>query len=155
MTLNVRAGIKSDSDDIAKLIKQLAEEFIIDEFNEAGRQHFLNSNNAKAIVGFMAHGFEYFVAEDSGEIVGTVGIRDNSHLYHLFVAKEYQGKGLSRRLWELAKVKCFENGNDGKFTVNSSNNAVGIYESFGFKRVAPMAEIKGVLYNPMVLEVSS
>jgi hypothetical protein len=40
-------------------------------------------------------------------------------------------------------------GNKGAFTVNSSNNAIAVYERLGFVRAGPPEDLGGVLYNPM------
>src|SRR5690606_40652166 len=82
----------------------------------------------------MEAGFDYHVAEVAGEIVGVVGMRDGSHVYHLFVAEEHQGRGLGRALWEHAKAECLRRGRPAAFTVNSSRGAVPIYERFGLDR---------------------
>ena len=153
--MNIREATKKDSESIASLIKDLAEKFIVLEFSEEGRNKFLSSNDQSSIEKFFDSGFIYHVAEKEGEIIGVVGIRDNSHLYHLFISESQQGSGLSRKLWEDAMRLCLEAGNTGKFTVNSSNNAVGVYEAFGFKRTSGMEESNGVLYNPMCLETNS
>lgn len=153
--MEIRKATLSDCDAIAKLIEELAIKFIVHEFSEFGKNQFLSSNDQERIAEFMNHGFEYHVAVGKNKIVGVVGMRENSHLYHLLVSEEHQGKGLSRELWELAKNKCLSKGNPGKFTVNSSNNAVGVYEAFGFKRTSAMEESNGVLYNPMLLEINS
>ena len=58
----------------------------------------------------------YHVAEDAGRLVGVVAVRDNKHLYHLFVAEPHQGQGLARELWSVAKAACVAAGNSGEFT---------------------------------------
>jgi acetyltransferase (GNAT) family protein len=82
------------------LIADLAREFIILEFSAEVQSRFLNENNAAAIERFMRNGFRYHVAEFDERVIGVVGVRDNKHLYHLFVATPFQGRGLGRRLCE-------------------------------------------------------
>lgn len=41
------------------------------------------------------------------------------------------------------------NGNIGEFTVNSSLNAVEVYERFGFRAVGSIVEVHGVSFLPM------
>ena len=131
------------------MLESLACEHIIHEFESHAKVHFLTKNNESSIRQFVAEGFRYHVAELSGRIIGFAGVRDNKHLYHLFVANEFQRQGLGRRLWSVARTDCLAAGNPGGFTVNSSNNAVAIYEKLGFVRTAPMQNKDGVLYNPM------
>jgi GNAT superfamily N-acetyltransferase len=150
--LTIRPIEPGDIEPVAQLLAALATEFIAWEFEPAARERFLEKNNAPAIREFLLHNYRYHVAERGGELVGFVGVRDNKHLYHLFVAKSAQGRGVGRKLWEFAKRDCGANGHHGAFTVNASNNAVPIYERFGFIRDGAAQNSNGVIYNPMKLE---
>jgi GNAT superfamily N-acetyltransferase len=145
----------ADIPSIANLLHDLAEEFITPEFDANARREFLEKNNQSAIEGFISDGFRYHVAETSEGPIGFVGMRDNKHLYHLFVAKPFHRQGLGRRLWETALSECRAAGNPGNFTVNSSNSAVAVYEHFGFVRSAPTQNHDGVLFNPMTLQTNA
>jgi GNAT superfamily N-acetyltransferase len=140
----IRAARLDDSEQIAALIGELALKFIVPEFSPAGRNRFLSDHTPASIAKRMQAGFDYHVAETPAEVVGVVGVRESSHLYHLFVAGAIQGRGLGRRLWEHAKAVCLDKGNPGIFTVNSSRNAVRMYERLGFVVTAPVQDIGGV-----------
>jgi len=140
-----------DSAAIAELIYGLACRFILPGFSAAGQERFLELHDAESIAERMAGRFRYHVAETVEGIVGVVGTRDNSHLYHLFVAEPYQGRGLGRSLWDRAKAECLVHGSPEAFTVNASINAVPIYQSFGFVVVATLQDQEGVLSVPMKL----
>ena len=146
---DVRPMLTADIPAVACLLRELAEKYITHEFVPAARASFLSNNDAAAIAHFVADGFRYHVAEIDGAIVGFVGVRDDRHLYHLFVAEPYQRRGLARRLWEIAASECRTRGHAGHFTVNSSNGAVAVYERLGFRRTAPVQDNGGVLFNPM------
>jgi ribosomal protein S18 acetylase RimI-like enzyme len=145
----IRKAEIEDANEIGKLIRTLANKFITPEFSSQAREHFLSSNNGKSVEQNMRSGFSYFIATYSKRLAGVVGVKDKSHLYHLFVAEQYQGIGLARRLWGEAMDECKRLGNRGNFTVNSSNNAVGVYEKLGFERTGPTVEEDGVFFNPM------
>lgn len=151
--IEIRKAMLQDAVDIANIISDLAIKFITPEFSPQATAHFLNANNAAAINGFMQQGFVYFVAEIAGtssaEIIGCIGIRNHSHLYHLFINEAWQGQGLARKLWQHAMSYCEDQGNPGSYTVNSSNNAVKVYQALGFVRTAPMQQMHGVWFNPM------
>jgi GNAT superfamily N-acetyltransferase len=153
-TITVRLLRTDDIRAVAALLEHLARRSITAEFSEQAQTRFLLANNASAIAGFVAQGFRYHVAEAGGELAGFVGVRNNAHLYHLFVAETMQGKGVARQLWTVAMDACLRAGNPGRFTVNSSNHAVPVYEAFGFTRSAPTQDDAGVLYNPMVLDLN-
>lgn len=143
----------TDVERVAALLTELATEFIIGEFEPAAQERFLARNDAAQIHEFIAGNYRYHVAEMEGVMVGFVGVRDNMHLYHLFVAKSMQRRGLGRALWDFAKSDCLKNGHAGPFTVNSSNNAVPVYERFGFVRDGPPQNANGVVFNPMRLDL--
>jgi ribosomal protein S18 acetylase RimI-like enzyme len=150
--ISIRPAVPEDVPMIAALLEQLARRYITVEFTPSAEAKFLKSNDVASISAFIANGFRYWVAERGGALIGFVGVRDHSHLYHLFVAESEQRRGVARDLWQTAKRACRVAGNPGRFTVNSSNNAVGVYESFGFARVGEPQNSDGVLFNPMVLE---
>ena len=118
-------------------------------FSEEGQQNLLGSMEPGAIEGLFHAGHRYHVAELEGRVVGVVGVRDNSHVHHLFVAEDHQRCGLARELWKVARDTCLAAGNSGRFTVFSSTYALGVYRAFGFVESGP-SEIKDeVIATPM------
>lgn len=97
-------------------------------------------------------GLRYHLAEINGNIVGIIGMKDNVHLYHLFVDEAFQRKGIARQLWGVAMQHCKMAGNPGIFTVNASRYAQSVYESFGFLAQSGPQERKGVVTIPMQLD---
>jgi len=153
--VEIRIADVSDDERIAALINPLAEKFILCDFAAAGRVRFLSDHTPAAIAERLRKGFRYRVAICEGELVGVVGVRDNAHLFHLFVAEAFQHRGLAHRLWEGIMVECLRAGNPGVFTVNSSRFAVPVYERFGFTGTGPEQNVGGVLFLPMRLDISA
>lgn len=152
--MEIRPGRKFDSESISILLTSLAVKYIAKSFSEEGRTNLLNSMTPEAIEGFFDDGFRYHVGEIDGEIVGVVGTRDDSHLFHLFVDDRYQGKGYSSRLWAIGREACLKSGNNpGYFTVNSSLNAQHVYERWGFERDGSLREGGGVKDQPMRMKL--
>ncbi len=147
----VRALTPDDIPAVASLLESLAREHILHEFTPEAREAFLSKNNASSLRQLVEKGFRYHVGTVNGRIVGFVGTRDNTHLYHLFVANEFQRQGMGRRLWNTARAECMARGNRGAFTVNSSNNAIAVYERLGFACSGPAQSMDGVIYNPMAM----
>jgi N-acetylglutamate synthase-like GNAT family acetyltransferase len=141
----------TDARAISELIRPLAEKHIACELSPEGASNLLASMEPRAIEGYMTSGFKYHVAEDNGVVIGVVGVRDNSHLYHLFVADDYRGRGIAHDLWRVARAGCVEAGNVGEFTVNSSRFAVEMYRRFGFVETGPPETKNGVTSVPMKL----
>lgn len=145
----IRPLLASDLPACARLLRASASEFIVHESSREGACTFLRENDEDGLRGFLAAGHVYHVAEEAGEIAGFIGMRDNSHVFHLFVDKRWHRQGLARRLWETARAAAVERGGSGSFTVNSSNHAVPVYETWGFARTAPTQCLKGLYFNPM------
>lgn len=82
-------------------------------------------------------------------VVGYIAIKDHHHVYHLFVASEYQGKGIARQLWETVRTLS----QSRHFIVRSSLYAVPIYERFGFRPSGPVDSKDGIAYQAMEFEV--
>ena len=151
--MNIRRATTKDIADISALMTRSAKEFIINEFSAEGRKVFLNLIRKNVIRDYMETGFVYHVAEIDDRIVGVIGMKNNNHLYHLFVDSLYHGRGIACTLWQYVMKKIVEKQDVKEFIVNSSNYAIGMYEAFGFVQTEPMQEKNGVLYNPMVLRV--
>lgn len=134
---------------VAAMLRALALEFIVPEFTAEAASTFLRANDREGIQGYLAQGMLYHVAEIDGVMAGFVGMRAHQHVFHLFVGKPWQGRGLARRLWLHAKAIALAAGGVPPFTINASNHAVGAYERLGFVRKGPTAELHGVYYNPM------
>jgi GNAT superfamily N-acetyltransferase len=95
----------------------------------------------------------YLVAVTPGtRLAGAAAMSGEQTVEHLFVDPAYRGMGLGRRLWEDLRDHALRSGNPGLFKVNSSLNAVPVYERFGFVIAAPKVERYGGAYVPMILQ---
>ncbi len=99
--------------------------------------------------------YAYLVAELEGQIAGFVAMRDNKHLFHLFVAAAHQRIGIARALWEQARQVSLRAGPITEFTVNSSLNAVPVYLSFGFAPAGAIMQEHGIAFLPMRLTLQN
>ena len=147
----IRAGEAADAESISMLVLELAERFVLPEFSSEGRERFSTAHTPAAIAALMESGYRYHVAECGGELVGVVGICGPSHLYHLFVAADMHGRGLGRRLWEVARVDWPASSGPRTWTVKASRYAVPVYERFGFVATGPLQAKGGILIVPMEL----
>jgi len=150
---NIREATAEDSENISSLVYQLSEKYITCEFTPQGSEALLATMRPAAIRKCMENGFQYHVAEMGALLTGVVGVKDNSHLYHLFVAETHHRQGIARKLWQVAKNACLLNGNPGVFTVNSSSYALRVYENLGFKTQSEPEDKNGVIYTPMKLTI--
>lgn len=142
-----RASGTADAQAVSDLILGLADVFIRDP---AGASAFLATLTAEATFNrFNSPEFDYWVSRSlSKEIVGIIGVRSKTHLYHLFVGRSHQGKGIARSLWEHANCEL---GNSIR-TVNASSNAIRFYEQLGFTADAPEVCTAGLAFVPMSIK---
>jgi ribosomal protein S18 acetylase RimI-like enzyme len=151
----IRPATTDDAQRISELITTLAREHIACDLSPEGSERLLNSLSADSIRSFINSRFRYFVAETGGTIAGVVATRDDQHLYHLFVDNQFQRQGLAARLWRVAHAACVAARGTREFTVNSSRNAVAVYERFGFVRHGETQNVGGVVFVPMKLSAPS
>ncbi|HWR22838.1 MAG TPA: GNAT family N-acetyltransferase [Feifaniaceae bacterium] len=81
-------------------------------------------------------------------LAGVVATRECTHICLLFVAPEYQRKGVARSLLQSVRQDAVAAEAD-YITVNSSPCAVPVYERLGFAAAGPEEERGGVRYTPM------
>jgi len=151
--LKIRAASPGDSDGISSLLCNLAAKFITNEFSPEARHTLLSSMTPAAIEQYIQSGYRYHVAVTDSQLVGVVAVRDNVHLFHLFVSEQYQRRGIATQLWNVAKTVCLNKGNPGEFTVNSSGFARGLYEKLGFISCSGPQEMDGIMFYPMKLKL--
>lgn len=94
----------------------------------------------------------YVLGFVGNELAGVAAIREMKHFYHLFVAPEYQYKGIAKSLWHYLKTEAMATGTS-IFTVNSSIYAVPVYEKFGFSPTNEPQTRNGISFVPMQLSV--
>jgi GNAT superfamily N-acetyltransferase len=149
MAFTIRAAAPHDADEISKLIVQLSIQFVPDRI-DAGVDRFMNSIAPAAIAANIADPrFIYLVALQGTELVGVIGFRDGTHLLHMFVHPDYQGRGISRQLWESALSSPGVEGEAKGFTLNSTLSAVPVYERLGFAVSGPKIDLHGIVAIPM------
>jgi len=149
--LRLRPATGNDADGISRLILSLSRSFTVSA-DGSGAEKFHASIGEPAIRRCVtAENFLYVVAEAQSQLVGVAAVRDRRHLHHLFVAPAFQGRGLGRLLWSTVRDGALMAGAPREFTVNSSPDAVAVYERFGFVAAGSRSEVHGIAFIPMRL----
>ena len=147
--MNIRPGTVEDADGIAKLIDSFRES-LLDHPVGKDADPYLESVLSEAEARYLSSSrYSYFIAEESGIFLGFIAMRDISHIFHLFVCREQQRRGIARCLWEVAKQRAFLNEGAHQFTVNSSLPAVEVYQAFGFEASSSVVSVHGISFLPM------
>lgn len=150
--MQIRFIHDNEISEVAALMWSLSAAYIVNDSPPEVQAFFRDENNEDGLRRFMAAGAVYRVAEIDGAIAGFLAMRENRHVFHMFVAPAHHRKGVAKALWSVARSAAIEAGNPGLFTVNASNYAVPVYEAMGFARTAPMQCKNGIYFNPMQLD---
>ena len=87
--MHIRAATNADITAISQLICASVRKFIAPSCTEQGAELLLKSMDIQSITHYFDSDYQYSVAVINDSIIGVIGIRDNSHLYHLFVSKTH------------------------------------------------------------------
>lgn len=148
--MTLRPGTVQDAGAIADLIASFQPE-LTDHPEGAGADHYLASVSRDAERGYLESSrHSYLVADQDETLVGFIALRDVGHIFHLFVARGHQRKGIARHLWHEARARALDAGTK-QFTVNSSLLAVPVYRSFGFEPAGDVLSVHGISFLPMRL----
>ncbi|MFZ6766025.1 GNAT family N-acetyltransferase [Undibacterium sp. Di26W] len=147
--LHFRAGLTTDAKIISDLIMLFAKDFSINP-DGSGADLFHQSVSITAEQAYLADSrYHFILAMQDDTLAGFIALRDHSHLFHMFVAPAFQGQGLATVLWQHARQYAASQGQSTSFTVNSSLNAIPVYERFGFKAKGQVVEMHGIVFLPM------
>ncbi len=150
MNATIRPATVRDAEAVSALVLGLVDAFLAPPPDYAAAAAFLATIAPDATAERLADpAFRYHVAEEDGALVGVVGVRGGTHLYHLFVAERGQGRGLASRLWRAALLDA----GSAIVTVNASLNAVGLYQRFGFAAAGDVVRTDGLAFLPMARPV--
>lgn len=149
--MNIRAANKADIPTLVNLVKSLAHYYLEDPNGKLPRWLDDTLTPEAFLARIVDADYLNLVFEEADSVVGYVSVKRSGHLYHLFVAEEFQGKGISRLLWEQVKRQCRCN----SFTVRSSIHAIPVYSRFGFTESGPVRTREGVFFQQMECELGA
>ncbi len=149
----MRAG-KKDVDDIYQLIKSVFDEYVAPAYREQGIQEFYKYIQIPAITERLDKNHFILIAKAENEIAGVIEVRNFDHVSMLFVSTKHQKKGIANTLLGKALELCKkESPKLEVVSVNSSPNAVHIYERMGFEKNEEEKETNGIRFTPMTLKI--
>ncbi len=90
------------------------------------------------------------VSRKGETIVGVIEVRNNDHIYLLFVDAAYHRQGIGKTLLKAALARCVkQDPKVDEITVNSSPFAVPIYQRLGFVAMGGEQVQDGIRFIPM------
>lgn len=134
---------------ISDLIRSFDAEVAVQP-GSSGIEPYVASTSSEAEARYIASSrYVYRVALRDSHLLGVVAVRDRTHLFHLFVAREAQRRGIGRKLWHAALSAVDPSGTAKVFTVNSTVSGLSFYEHLGFSSTGSKVEAHGICFIPM------
>jgi GNAT superfamily N-acetyltransferase len=150
-----RLMAEEDAGKVYELTKKVFDRFVAHTFEQKGIEEFYEIINPESILRRREENHFALIAEVDKDIVGIIEIKANDHISLLFVDEKFQNKAIARSLIKQSIDLCLENKPDlTEISVNSSPNAIRIYEKLGFKQTGPEQLFEGIRFIPMVLKLS-
>jgi len=142
-------------EDVCRFVNNVFDRSVAAHCSEKGRRSFREYADPEAMSHRIRTDHFVLLGEEDGRLSGMIEVRGHRHVSLLFVDLQQQGRGLGHALLQRAVEICqAEDPNVREITVNSSPNAVEIYERMGFDAIGREQSIKGVRSTPMKLRLS-
>lgn len=133
---------KNEIDIVIELVDQIAKEFIFSNWKTEGINNF-NLVNSQDF--YLDKSNLTYICINDNKIIGMVSLSNRKHLSLLFVDKQYQRKGIGKRLVEIVDNLVL-----GDLEVNADIYAKSFYEHIGFKLAGSLEKKDGISYYPMI-----
>lgn len=141
----IRVATSGDAKAIQSLVMSLSH-FYLEDKEAPLPEWFLKTLSLDVVADRLTSSeYQTLVYTEEGIVCGYISIKNESHLYHLFVSEAYQGKGIARQLWNAITLGSDVN----TYTVRSSLYAVPVYERLGFQRTDEVTSKEGICYLAM------
>lgn len=125
----LRQAGRNDAAKISQLIYRSCRPKLLETFSLPARQAFLSQIHPDALLLRLNQDCCYWLLEQEGEPLATLGLQQGFHLRHLFVAPQWQGRGLASQLWRSVRPLR----QPRYFSIYAQPEAVPIYYHWGFR----------------------
>ena len=146
--MKTRRATPADAEEISALLHKLSHHFLACPSGPEAEAFFTATSTERMAQYIAEESRVYVVAHDAKGLAGFISLKGGTRISQFFVEPRSQGQGLGRKLWN--EVRLMAGARDStEFTVDSSHNAVAVYESFGFTASGPATQEGGVVFVPM------
>jgi GNAT superfamily N-acetyltransferase len=152
--LRFRLACIDDAPAIAVLARRVARRWIIPGQPPEGAAAIEAWLATPVIREMIRKGERFHLAFVDGVLAGIAAVRDDSHVFQLFVGTRHQGRGIASKLWRRLRLDCVRRAGTRIFTLNAARAAVPIYLHLGFVYDRDSARRRGkVVSTPMIYRV--
>ena len=152
--LRMRLARKDDAPAVARLARRVVRRWILPDQPPMAVIALEESLRTSVIREKIATGQRFHLAFVDGALAGVAAVRNDSHVFQLFIGTRYQGQGIARKLWERLRRDCVRRTGTRVFTLNAAPGAVPVYLHMGFEIDHDPARMRGkVIAAPMIYRV--
>lgn len=153
-SVEIRDMVDSDRDSVCQLILDLFDEFIGPGYSERGCRRFHRGTHKQVRRDYWQEGGFRKLAFSDGELIGVIGVRDNTHVHWLWVRRDWHRRGVARLLMRIAvDTILLRTPQADRLTLNASPYAVEAYKRLGFRAAGHEHINKGIVSTPMIMEL--
>ncbi|TBR37268.1 MULTISPECIES: GNAT family N-acetyltransferase [Dyella] len=151
-TITYRVGRPDDAVLIGRFVRRVVRQWVLPEQPKRAAAELMQRLATASIREQLRDGRRFQLAFAGHVLVGVSAMRDNSHLFQMYVTTRFRGRGIARKLWQRTMADAVRRAGTTHFTLNATRMAVPVYERLGFtasgpRRIAP----NGIASTPMVL----
>ncbi len=129
----MRLARPEDARIIGVLARRVTRRWILPAQPPEAAGPLLAGMGAQAIRRKILEGQRFHLAFVDDALAGVAAIREDSHLFQLFVGTRHQGQGIARKLWQRVLRDSVRRAGTRHFTLNASLGAVPVYLHLGFE----------------------
>jgi ribosomal protein S18 acetylase RimI-like enzyme len=145
-----------EEQEVCALVIRVFNEFVAHQYSDNGIQEFLKYVEPHCLSERSQEDDFVVLAISHGKVVGMIELVKNSHISLFYTERNHQRIGIGRELLRKALEFCISDEPTlTRITVNSSPNAVNIYEKLGFYVMKPEQVKNGIRFVPMRLKISN
>jgi GNAT superfamily N-acetyltransferase len=144
---------------VCDLVIRVFNEFIAHQYSQEGVREFLKYVQPEWLLHRSQKNHFVLLATMQDKIVGMIEMRNNRHVSLFFVDKRFQQRGIGRELLQRSleicklEISLKRSPELQEVSVNSSPNAIQIYERMGFRQKGSEQVKNGIRFTQMVLEL--
>ena len=154
--VRIRLATEADARAIGVLVRRVTRQDVLPDQSAAAGRHLMAMMTARAERERIREGKRYHVAELGGRLAGVVAVRDDRHVFRLFVGRRFRNLGIGRARLRKALADARRRARTRKFTLYASAHALPAYLRMGFVKAGrnvPRGPGK-VVATPMVYRLA-
>lgn len=141
-----------EAPNVCRLVREVFNESISQEFEEEGRAEFFRFANPDAMRERVQSGGSVLVASQFNTLLGVLEFAPTDRIAMLFVRQPRRGVAKTLLAYAIGRIRAAHPALS-KLTVHSSRYAEPIYQRLGFHRAGSLTTESGITYVPMERDI--